>query len=218
MGREAASDTWIPVATAGGSVHRVLQALDDATRSSIEEALEECADGARSTVLLRSRALFQGSSPTAEDCMQWVKDETGRRMTLAMYLGLKMHEFALECARERLDKLWPGGFNIEPRYRYDEDTGRKRLISPEEERALEHSGNAGELLGTIKPDVVLHTGDPLEVRAIYDYKFPCVNTDVAPPWTHYSEGPHEGFNQGQVYEKVLGKRPARVVPRLGTIP
>ena len=92
-----------------------------------------------------------------------------------MRLGTEMHEVARQCAEEELNKLRPGGFSLEQRYRYDSRTGRKKLVSTAEEQALKDSGNQGELRGTVKPDVVIHSGDPLDVQAIYDFKFPCVN-------------------------------------------
>ncbi|WP_143101615.1 hypothetical protein [Stigmatella aurantiaca] len=204
------------MATASMTAQRTLRVLDEATQAAIEEELVRCADEARSTVLLKHRASFKAQAPSEAECKQWVKDATGRRVTQAMLLGTEMHHAARRCIDEKLQKLRPGGFSLEPRYAYTLDTGTKRWISPKEEQALEHSGNGGELSGTLKPDVVLHSGNPLEVKATYDFKFPCVNTDEAPRWSRYPDGhPYEDFTQGQMYEKALGVRPARVVPRLG---
>jgi len=215
-GTSVAPTPGLTVASAGYTVHQVVQALDNLTRDGIEEALKKCADEARSELLLRYSGNFAGISPTAQECMEWVKDTTGRRVTWAMRLGQEMHEVALKCAEQELSRLRPGGFGIEPRYLFDLATGERRLVSRETERALEESGNGGELKGSIKPDVVIHAGDPLKVQAIYDFKFPCVNTDRVPQWGSYPEDhPYGDFNQGEVYEKALGCRPARVVPRLG---
>ncbi len=139
-------------------------------------------------------------------------------MTWAMQLGVEMHEEALKCAGERLGKLRPGRFSLEQRYRYDSREGRWKLVSREEERLLEETGNVGELLGSLQPDLVIHAGDPLTVQEVYDFKFPCVNTDKHPEWNPYPKGhPYAGMDQGEVYGKVLAKKPARVVPRLGVI-
>ena len=214
----AATQTGIMVATVGGTIDRTLRVLDAVTHSSIDEALKECADDARSTVLLRYQGRFKATIPTAEECMEQVKDASGRRVIWAMFLGTEMHKEALKCAEERLNRLRPGGFSLEPRYRFDLETGAKRVVSPEEERALEQSGNSGELKGTLKPDIVLHDGDPLEVKDIYDFKFPCVNRDEPPSWNSYPKGhPYEDSDQGKMYERALGKSPARVAPRLGVI-
>ena len=130
-----------------------------------------------------------------------------------------MHEVARACAEERLRRLRPGRYSLEQRYRYDRQTGEKELVTSEEEKALEASGNGGELKGTLKPDVVIHEGDPLDVQAIYDFKFPCVSTDRVPRWTDYPPGhPYHGSNQGDMYEEALGPAPMRIVPRLGVVP
>jgi hypothetical protein len=204
------------VAAASLTAQRTLRVLDEATQAAIEEELVRCADEARSTVLLKHRNSFKASVPSEAECRQWVKDATGRRVTQAMLLGTEMHHAAGRCIEEKLQQLRPGGFSLEPRYAYSLETGSRRWIRPQEEQALAHSGNGGELSGTLKPDVVLHSGNPLEVQATYDFKFPCVNTDEAPRWSQYPDGhPYEDFTQGQMYEKALGVRPARVVPRLG---
>jgi hypothetical protein len=217
-GQEAATHPGIVVATAGGTIDRLLRVFDEVTQARIDEALKQCADDARSTVLIRYQHRFKGIGPTAEECNEPVKDATGRRVTWAMHLGTEMHKVALKCAEEKLHKLRSGGFSLEPRYRFDLETGDKRVVSPDEEQALEESGNSGELKGTLKPDVVLHAGHPLKVQAIYDFKFPCVNIDEPPPWSSYSKGhPYQRFNQGQMYKQALGVKPARVIPRLGVI-
>jgi hypothetical protein len=194
-------------------------ALDLATRTSIDQELVDCANRARSDVLLRHEGDFATLSPTATECNQLAKNPRRKGMTWAMQLGVEMHEEAEKCAEERLGKLRPGGFNLEQRYRYDSRTGRWKLVSREEVQALEESGNAGELLGSVQPDVVIHEGDPLQVQEVYDFKFPCVNTDTPPAWTRYpNDHPHTGFDQGEMYKRVFSvEKPARVVPRQGII-
>ena len=194
-------------------------ALDVATRTSIDQELVDCANQARSNVLLRHEGDFETLFPNVIECNQLAKNPRRKGMTWAMQLGVEMHEEAEKCAEERLGSLRPGGFNLEQRYRYDSRTGRWKLVSREEVQALEESGNAGELLGSLQPDVVIHAGDPLQVQEVYDFKFPCANTDEPPPWTLYPQGhPYAGLNQKKVYEEVfLVKNPARVVPRLGII-
>ena len=194
-------------------------ALDVATRTSIDQELVDCANRARSDVLLRHEGDFETLFPNVIECNQFAKNPRRKGMTWAMQLGVEMHEEAMKCAEERLGKLRPGGYNLEQRYRYDSRTGRWKLVSREEVRALEESGNAGELLGSLQPDVVIHAGDPLQVQEVYDFKFPCVNTDGSPPWTSYpKDHPHTGFDQGDMYKRVFSVgKPARVVPRQGII-
>jgi hypothetical protein len=204
------------MAAAGGSA--VVRLLEKSAENLIDKALAECADLARSEVLLRHRQAFAGPSPTRAECSEQVKDATGRKVTRAMQLGTEMHQVALQCAKEKLGKLRPGGFSLEPRYRYDSKTGQTKQVNDEEAHALRESGNGGELLGTLVPDVVIHPGNPLHVQAIYDFKFQCVHTDRVPQWESYPAGhPHQNLNQRELYEKVLGGSAARVAPRHGVV-
>ena len=208
-GKEVAS-----IATVGNAVKAV---LDTPTREAIDEALKECANFARTEVLLRHAGDFEKPTPSARECNQPARNATRKDVTWAMQLGTEMHEEARKCAEERLGKLLPGKFSLEQRYRYDSNTGRKKLVNAEDERALEESGNGGELAGTLKPDVVIHSGDPLEVQAVYDFKFPCVNTDQAPRWNQYTGGPYQGATQETIYKEAFGEHVARVIPRWGVI-
>ncbi|WP_375766446.1 hypothetical protein NR798_32810 [Archangium gephyra] len=218
LGKEAAFEPIRQAGTAVASVAAVMAVLDNEARASIEKALTDCANMARSEVLLRYPTAFKGPAPDANECNQGTVDTQGRSVTWAMRLGTEMHEVARQCAEEELNKLRPGGFSLEQRYRYDGRTRRKKLVSPAEEQALKDFGNQGELRGTVRPDVVIHSGDPLDVQAIYDFKFPCVNPDRIPRWDTYPEGhPYQGRRQGQVYEQLLGVSPARIMPRWGVI-
>ena len=117
-----------------------------------------------------------------------------------------------------MNKLRPLGFSIEPRYRYDPESGQSTPVSPELEQALLRQGLGSELRGTLVPDVVLHTGNPARVQGVYDFKFPCVNIDAIPEWRTYPDGhPYQRQSQGEIYQKSLRATPARVVPRLGVI-
>ncbi len=195
-GKEIASTTAV-----------VKVALNVAEKSALDQTLAECANLARSEVLLRHEGDFEELFPNADECNEPAKNAKRRGMTWAMQLGVEMHEEALKCAGERLGKLRPGGFNLEQRYRYDSRTGRWKLVSREEERLLEATGNASELLGSLQPDVVIHAGDPLVVQEVYDFKFPCVNRDKLPEWNLYPPGhPYAGLNQGKVYERVFEQR------------
>jgi hypothetical protein len=217
-GKEAALEPIRDVAIAGHAVASLLKVLEAAEQRSIETALEKCADLARSEVLLRHSGRFQAPSPDETECRRMTTDARGRKVAWAVLLGDEMHEEARQCAERYLSALRPGGYSLEQRYRYDKQTGRKKLVSPEEERLLEETGNGGELKGSLKPDVVIHSGDPLDVQAVYDFKFPCMNTGQVAPWSVYSEGsPFAGQNQGFVYQKILGQNPARIMPRLGVI-
>lgn len=205
------------LATAGATIGATLLALDSALQARIDKALEECADDARSEVLLRRMG---GRSPTPADCREQVGvDEWGAAVTRAMQLGEEMHRVALQCAQRKLGELRPGGFSLEQRYRYDKETGRTTLVSREEKEDLLRRGLRRELLGTLEPDVVIHSGNPLRAEVVYDFKFPCVNSDRAPDWRRFPEGhPYAGSSQGKMYGDALRTQEVwRVVPRLGVI-
>jgi hypothetical protein len=188
-------------------------------RADLERALTECADLARSEVLLRHQGDFQQLSPTAEECNQLAKGARRRGTTWAQQLGVEMHEAALGCTEARLNALRPGRFSREPRYRYDSRVQQWKQVSKQEERALEESGNRGELRGSLVPDVVIHSGDPLHAQAVYDFKFPCVNTDSAPTWDKYPSGHlYEGRTPKAMYELLFTNvKILRIVPRLGVV-
>ncbi len=205
-------------ASASITGNAVVRALEATEQARIEEVLKECADSARSEVLDRRMG---GKSPTQAECNQEVVDEArGRRVTRAMQLGQEMHEVALKCAGEGLNERLPDRFSLEPCYRYDKQTGRITLVSPEERRALLRQGRSCELVGSLVPDVVIHLGDPLRAQAVYDFKFPCVNSDVPSPWRVYpKEHPHADKTQQEMYREALNVNTvSRVLPRLGVIP
>ncbi len=203
-------------ASAGITGQGVVRALEASTQARVDEVLKECADLARSEVLLRH---LGNRSPTPAECNEVVSREArGKPVTRAMQWGQLMHQEALKCTEDTLNELLPGRFSLEQCYRYDPESGRVSLVSIEERQALLRQGRGCELLGSLVPDVVIHTGRPLEVEAIYDFKFPCVNSDEVPSWRVYPPGhPHAGLRQGAVYRNAFNTSVGRVVPRLGVI-
>ncbi|HEX8706370.1 MAG TPA: hypothetical protein VF815_46480, partial [Myxococcaceae bacterium] len=199
----------------GQAVIDASKSLDDELLERINEALAECANMARAEMLLKH---FQGGRPTAEKCNEVVgKDNQGKPITWAMQLGMEQHRFALACADVALGKLKPEGYSLSPRYRYDPATGKAERIPPETVKQLLDRGRGAELRETLEPDVVIHIkGAPHQVQAVYDYKFPCVNTDQRSRWREYSEGRADGVeNQGDLYRDALKVKPWRVQPHLG---
>jgi len=139
-------------------------------------------------------------------------DACGRKVTRAMRFGTEKHALALQCAQEKLGRLIPGSFSIEPRYRYNRKTGQKQLVSPAEIQVLLRGKCSEELVGTLSPDVIIHAGDPLRVLGIYDFKFPCPISN-GPQWYVYPSGhPYFKFNQGEIYQEALGVSPLLVAP------
>ncbi|NMO14868.1 hypothetical protein HPC49_06130 [Pyxidicoccus fallax] len=223
--RVAGEETVVPVSRAvqvsasvgtAGSV--VLRVLTEVERDLIEQALVECAEAARSEVIL---AILDGVPPTEEKCREEAeRDKKNQPVSWARKLGTEMHKVARECAQRKLSELRPGGFSLEPRYRYDPDTEKWEFIDEKEVRSLLEQGRGGELKGSIAPDVVIHTGDPNRVFAIYDFKFPCVNTDERAPWRRYPpDPPYNGRNQQRLYQDALRPthRPASIQPRIGVV-
>ena len=93
------------------------------------------------------------------------------------------------------------------------------LVSNEEARSLLRSGCGDELTGTLVPDVVIHSGDPLLAQAVYDFKFPCVNGDQLPSSRKYPPGHlYQNATQESMYRQALQTDVRRVVPRLGSVP
>ncbi|MBN9683732.1 MULTISPECIES: hypothetical protein [unclassified Corallococcus] len=200
-------------AQAGASVAGALKVMDAATQSRLHDILKKCATLADQEVNLR---LLDGKTPTAQQCEEQVgTDAAGKPITRAMQLGREKHEVALRCVQEHLSVERPGGFSLEQRYGYDMRTGALRLITRAEAEAWLRSGQAGQLLGTLIPDVVIHLGDPLAPEDAFDFKFPCPISNSA-SWRRYPRNhPYEGRTQGQMYEQALGIRPWLVVPILG---
>lgn len=204
----------IATAVIGAAVIKPSHSLDAEMQASIDKALAECATQARLEVMAK---YFQNRGPTRGECAEEVgTDSQGRSVTRAMQLGVEQHQVALRCAEEKLKKLKPGGFSISPRYRVDPETKRGEYIAPEVVEALLRQGRGAELRGTIEPDIVIHEGQPQRVQDVYDFKFPCVNTDQPSRWREYpKESPHAGANQGDLYRDALGGTPARVQPHIG---
>jgi hypothetical protein len=210
-------ETVVPGVRGGAevaSLSGVYRLLSADTRARVEQELVACAESADAQV---NRLHFAGLKPTRQQCQEVLssKDPCGRTVTRAMQLGSQKHHLALQCAQERLGEWIPGRFSLEQRYRYDKQTGTRQLVTRQEAKALLRQGCGDELVGTLVPDVVLHSGDPIEALAVYDFKFPCPSGN-APKWTDYPEGhPYYREDQGTMYKMALGPQPYRVSPVWG---
>ncbi|RKH46609.1 hypothetical protein [Corallococcus llansteffanensis] len=217
-GQEAVLPTAVRTfATAGGSAVAALKILDDALKQEVTTALEECANHARTEVILERHG---GTRPTPEECMEELRDIQGRTLTRAMKLGEEMHRVALRCAAEKLNKLRPGGFSLEPTYLYDQGSGKTTWLSAADVDRILRQGRMGELKGSLVPDVVLHAGHPDQVQAVYDFKFPCVDITRWPDWRRYPSGhPYAGYGQDEIYREAFNlEKVLKVVPWLGAGP
>ena len=214
-GREVASEPLRKLGEATISVAVLVRTLDADTRRSIKEAMEQCADEARTDVLLRHSGAFEGPVPNPGECKTMTVDAKGRSVTWAMRLGLEMHEVAMKCAELKLGGLRPGGFSLRQRYRFSRETKEKSLISAEEKESLLRRGGE-ELKGTLEPDVVIHRGDPLQVEAVYDFKFRCVDFNKKPQWRRYPPGHrYAGELQGDIYQEAFRSVAELIGPRKG---
>ena len=212
LGNEAAA-----AAAAGATVASAQYLIEAEVQARLNKALAECADEARSSVLLKH---LEGRSPTQEECAEVLFTEPGgQKVTRAMWLGEKMHQVALPCVEEKLSQFLSGRFSLEPRYRINPKTGRLEWLSPKDVQALLRQSRGQELKGTIAPDVVIHMGNPVLVQHAFDFKFPCMNLDEFSSWRAYAEGhPYQGSTQGEIYRQFLGITVKRVQPRLGVEP
>jgi hypothetical protein len=193
--------------------------IDAEQLARIKQALQECANQAYADTL---RKYLNGRHPTDQECDQLVTNARGERVSLARWLGVEMHDEAQRCAAEILDKLKPGGFRTNPRYRrvrkdpskkdpdpLNPEDWRTEWIDPREEALM----SWGEKLGTIVPDIVIYTGHPLFVQAVFDYKFPCKETP-GNPWRPYPPGsPYEGSRQNDIYKAFLKEDPELMQPK-----
>lgn len=177
--------------------------LPEKLRAEVEKELKRCAELANGAV---NRKRF-GGEPTPAQCEEVLGTDTrGKKITRAMRLGEEKHTEALRCVGDRLGKLIPGRFSLEQQYRYDPATQSRSLVSTKERETLLRTNRWHELKGTVRPDVVIHTGNPLEVQVVYDFKFPCLSTN-RPRWGVYDEAehPYRDRTQGDVYKEVFGE-------------
>lgn len=137
-----------------------------------------------------------------------------------------MHALADACAEEKLRSvLPPDRFAVQMTYRRNPETGStewldKAMVKDTMKKwySQDSVGQQHPLLGSIRPDVVIHRGDPLRAQAIYDFKFPCGNSGET-GWRRHNDGPHEGKTQKDVYEEFLEPAPAlRVLPGKRILP
>jgi hypothetical protein len=196
------------------SIAATLRFLTPELKLRIERTLHECAAWADAEV---NRQRLGGNAPSRQQCQEVLPtlDPCGQKVTRAMQWGSEKHALATQCVQEQLDTLIPGRFSLEPRYRYDRQTRQTQWLSPAEVRALLQHDCGKELKGTLVPDVVIHSGNPLQAVSIYDFKFPCP-PDNNYSWRRYGQGHiYQGSTQGEMYVEALKKEAALVTPRRG---
>ncbi len=177
----------------------------------LDQTMRRCADRADEVM---NRKWHGGRRPTPQECKVVMKREpNGRLVTWAMMLGKEKHREALSCVEEMLKKWMKSRYALEQRYRYLGQPRQVEPLSTQQVEQLLREGRWQELLGTLQPDVVIHTGDMTKVLWVYEFKFPCVNPEGMPPWNEYPpEHPYANSNQGEVYMKAFDVSVVRVVP------
>ncbi|MFY2564420.1 hypothetical protein ACN469_42925 [Corallococcus terminator] len=207
VGEDAVLPWLARTASGARTVVATLRFLEAAELAQVEAVLMDCAKQANFEV--NERMLGEGKRPTREWCAKEARrDARNNVVTWAMEMGSAKHEVALECARARLGERFPESFSVEPRYFRDPQTGRLRLLDPEEVRRWIEDGLFRLLVGTLVPDLVIHaSGNPLSVQRIYDFKFPCADLS-APRWgpTSATDSSGRRLTQGELYDSALTPR------------
>jgi hypothetical protein len=199
-------------AEAGLSFAAALKTLDSEAKLELHQLLHECAKWADDEI---NQLRLAGQRPNHSQCQELIQDKHGKQAARAVVFGIEKHEAALQCVQEKLEKLRPGGFSLQQRYGYDRETGRIWLVSETQAQKLLRQGQGKALRGTLVPDVVIHTGQALQILSVYDFKFPCPGSNEA-RWSLYPPGHvYESAFQGIIYEEAFGIRPFRVSPVWG---
>jgi hypothetical protein len=206
VGRAVAAGTAVAVALQpriNSAEQRGVELATDLL-GELEEAILKCVRRAERAV---NDHYFNGESPSRERCAERKREG----QTWAMYLRLRKHDEAQECLAVELWKLLPGRYLFQPRFRFNEQTGKWEFLSQEEvDRVLSRQRHRG-LEGTIAPDIVIMDVNGLIIR-VYDMKFPCPGTNDA-RWETYKTGRWVGRTQGQVYGDALQTEPRLVSPK-----
>jgi hypothetical protein len=177
----------------------------------LDETMRRCADRADEAM---NRKWHGGRKPTPQECkVVMAVDRKGRQVTWAMVLGQEKHREALSCVEETLTQWMKDRYALEQRYRYLGQPGRVEPLSTRQVEQMLRDGRWRELVGTLEPDVVIHTGNLKQVLWVYEFKFPCVDPGATPNWNTYPPGhPYAGSNQGKVYGEAFNVSIVRIVP------
>jgi hypothetical protein len=208
-GEEAVVPLQVRAAAQVAAAGKAWAALEESERKGIEAILKECAQWAHTQV---NRKEFGEHSPTQQQCDEQVGGTAENPITRRMRLGSAKHTLAVQCTKEKLEVAYPGRFSLEQRYRLSPDTRKLERISHKTELEMLRNGGK-ELVGSVVPDVVIHTGNPLQVQWVYDFKFPCPESNSG-SWRQLPPGnPHKVQNQGDAYKKVFDAPATLITPK-----
>lgn len=201
----------VAASTAGATAVTVLE-FNDQEREAIEQVLLRCAQEAERTV--NRRVLGEDRPPRRDECRKLVQDEFGNQLSQAALWGREKHKQALPCVLRELGPRFPGRILIEQRYRYYKGADHLELVTREQEQRLLAQGRLHELQRTFAPDIVIiFDGNAFWIQAVYDFKFPCPDTNT-PQWNSYPDtSAFRGSTQDKVYRDALKVDPVIVTPQ-----
>lgn len=159
----------------------------------VRQILAACADAAESAINADLKGkMFEGSKPDRA----WCQEMRNATQTNAMWLGTVKEVSAEKCSEDKFsEKEIVSQCTIEATYEYKAPPPKflgKKVIET----------------NTIRPDVVVHLpNNPEKVLAVFDFKFPCPDTNTA-QW-----GQREGVSQDQRYRTALGVDPQLISPK-----
>ncbi len=189
-----------------GSAERRGVELATDLRSDVEAAILKCV---RRVERQANDQHFDGESPSREQCAELKREG----QTWAMYLGSFKHNLAWDCLHEALKQLLPCRYLFEPRFQFNEGTGRWEFLTREMVNQIVSQQGWKGLEGTIAPDIVIMDAHGVIIH-VYDMKFPCPETNLA-RWETYRNGAWLGSTQGGLYLDALYAEPTLISPREG---
>lgn len=208
-GEEAVVPLQVRAVAQVAAAGKAWAALEESERKGIEAILVQCAQWADTQVNWKE---FGGNAPTQAECRKQVGGTAEHPITRGMTLGNEKHALAMQCALEKLGNAYPGRFSLQKRYRLHPKTRQLEHIPHKKELEMLRNGG-GELVGSVVPDVVIHTGNPLEAQWVYDFKFPCPE-DNPGTWRNLGRNnPIGARNQYEAYTITFNVRANIITPK-----
>lgn len=169
--------------------------------AEFEAILEDCAKKAEDSI----NDWRKDKPPLSKETCKEEIEFRGEKMERSKALGIKKGEEAEKCVAEKMAEQGKSN-EVSIQQPYQGSAGNKSLRTDGPPNAKYNPS------GSQVPDVVLHEpGKPVDIRGVYDFKFPC------PP----SSEPYQWFTkrgqptQGERYFSAFGKKPNIVTPGSG---
>lgn len=184
--------------------------LEPQLRRQLDEVLERCARLADQQI---NDKYLGGKSPDARRC----SEEAPNGQEMAAWLGRLKHAAAKECLELNLPKhIPPQRFLLEIRFHHLSGTAEWKPFKNQAEFDQAVNSFGWQVFSNIiAPDVVILDPTGTRVVAIYDFKFPCPETNPA-KWDIY-KGQHywSGTPQNVAWHNIFRVSPRRVSPAKG---